>query len=105
MEIPLLAEREDDKKIASLLSMKLTSSKSVLENTDLIRKRILCESSLPTSSFSRTKEIKAVKLLGKRKNNLGIVSHKITKTNNIEEIKKVRLTSLVEDYGSSSGSE
>lgn len=104
LDIPLLPEREDDKKIASLLSMKLTSSKSITENTDLIRKNILSESSLPTSSFSRSKELKAIKVLGKEKHSLGIKVKR--KDNEVCKKKKPKLvTSLVGDYGSSSSSE
>lgn len=104
LDIPLLPEREHDKKIASLLSMKLTSSKSVGENTDAIRKNILAESSLPTSCFSSAKEMKALKVLGKDKQNIGIILK--TTDSFKEKNKKIKLThSLVEDYGSSSNSE
>lgn len=104
--IPLLPEREDDKKIASLLSMKLTSSKSVAENTDLLRKNMLSESSLPTNSFSRMREIKAIKILGKEKQSLGIIPKRAQRDSAGQETKKVKMTnSLVEDYGSTSGSD
>lgn len=106
LDIPLLPERDDDKKMASLLSMKLNSSKSVAENTDAIRKNILFESSLPTSSFSRSKEVKALKVLGKEKQKLGIIPKRSHQDNAVGENKKMKLTtSLVDYYGSSSDSE
>lgn len=106
LDIPLLAERDEDKKMASLLSMKLVSSKSVAQNTDLMRKNILLESSLPTTSFCRSKELKAVKVLSKEKQSLGIIPKRLLKDNVAQECKKPKLiTSLVEDYGSSSSSE
>lgn len=105
LDIPLLAERDEDKKMASLLSMKLISSKSVAENTNVIRKNILLESSLPTTSFCRSKEFKAVKILNKEKQSLGIIPKRSLK-DNVQESKKPKLIpSLVEDYGSSSSSE
>ncbi|CAH2009485.1 unnamed protein product [Acanthoscelides obtectus] len=73
LDIPLLAEREEDKKVASLLSMKLKSNKSIAENTDQIRKKIISESSLPASNFSRIKEEKAVKMLTSAKKDLGVI--------------------------------
>lgn len=112
LNIPLLPEREDDRKMASLLSMKLVSSKSLGENTEIIRKSILSESSLPTSGFSRTKEVKAIKLLSKEKPRVNVIVKKrekdtLEKIINVENApKKLKLTSsLVGDYGSSSGSE
>lgn len=106
LDIPLLTERDEDKKMASLLSMKLVSTKSVAENTDLIRKNILLESSLPSSSFCRSKELKAVKALSKEKLSLGIVPKRSLKDNIAEEPKKSKLiASIVEDYDSGSSSD
>lgn len=104
LNIPLLPEREDDRKMASLLCMKLNASKTVTENTDIIRKNILSESSLPTSSFSRSKEIKAIKVLGNSKHNLGIIPKRVQKTDITQESKNITLNSLV-SYDSSSNSE
>ncbi|XP_023026132.2 coiled-coil domain-containing protein 130 homolog [Leptinotarsa decemlineata] len=105
LDIPLLSEREEDKKYASLLSMKLTPSKSILELTEDIRKEIILQSSLPTSNFSRHKEEKAMKILNSSKKDLGIMPKRSSSemvTN--QDIKKPK-TSLVGDYGSSSESE
>ncbi|VEN59637.1 unnamed protein product [Callosobruchus maculatus] len=76
LDIPLLPEREEDIKVASLLSMKLRPGKSISESTDEIRKKIISESSLPTSNFSRMKEEKAVKMLNSPKKGLGIIKKK-----------------------------
>nr|CAI5828402.1 unnamed protein product [Callosobruchus analis] len=73
LDIPLLPERDEDIKVASLLSMKLKPGKSISESTDEIRKRIISESSLPTCNFSRIKEEKAVKMLNSAKKGLGII--------------------------------
>lgn len=64
LNIPLLAETEEDKRIAHLLSKKLSSSKSIAENTELARKKIICSSSLPCS-FTTGQEKKAIRLLNK----------------------------------------
>lgn len=66
-----MEEREEDKKIATLLSMK--PIRSVEENLDKKRRKLLSQSSLPTSNFSRKKEETAVKMLNSGKLNLGIV--------------------------------
>ncbi|CAH0553935.1 unnamed protein product [Brassicogethes aeneus] len=105
LDIPLLPERDEDKKVASLLSMKLKSSKSIAENTDLVRKKIISQSSLPTHNFSKAKEEKALKILTKS-NCLGILSKR--KSSAVcEEVlpKKIAMESLVGDYGSSTDSE
>lgn len=108
LDIPLLPEREEDKKMASLLSMKLISSKSVAENMDTIRKNVLSQSCLPTSGFSPSKELKAIKILSNQKQTVNvIVKRKEENTVNSNDLnkdtKKIKLiNSLVEDYGSSS---
>ncbi|XP_044261961.1 coiled-coil domain-containing protein 130 homolog isoform X2 [Tribolium madens] len=74
LDIPLLAETEEDKKMASLLSLKLKPSTDIAQNTELLRKRIIASSSLPTSNFSVKKELKAVKILKETpKKDLGII--------------------------------
>lgn len=62
LDIPLLAETEDDKRIAHLLSKKLSSSKNIVENTELARKKIISRSSLPCT-FTTGQEKKALRLL------------------------------------------
>ncbi|XP_066252162.1 coiled-coil domain-containing protein 130 homolog [Euwallacea similis] len=74
LEIPLLEERDEDKKLAKLLSMK--PMRSGEENSEFRRKNLLLQSSLPTSNFNRKKEETAVKLLNGTKLNLGIVKKK-----------------------------
>ncbi|XP_066147577.1 coiled-coil domain-containing protein 130 homolog [Euwallacea fornicatus] len=71
LEIPLLEERDEDKKLAKLLSMK--PMRSGEENSEFKRKNLLLQSSLPTSNFNRKKEETAVKLLNGTKLKLGIV--------------------------------
>ncbi|CAG9839863.1 unnamed protein product [Diabrotica balteata] len=106
LDIPLLPEREEDKKVASLLSMKLKPSKSIDEHMETIRKEIISQSSLPTSNFSRSKEDKAMKILNQSQKDLGIIKKRGNKTETEEkdEPKKAK-TSLVGDYGSTSESE
>lgn len=107
LAIPLLPEREEDKKMASLLSMKLKPSKSILENTESIRTKIISQSSLPVCNFSRTKEEKAIRILKKSKSTLGIV-HKRNSTevsSNGSEKRPKLSVSLVGDYGTSSESD
>ena len=79
--------------------------KSVGENRDLVRKRIISSSSLPTANFSTTKELKAVKILNNSaKKDLGIVKKSSTCVQ--PETKKARLSnSLVGAYGSGSDSD
>ncbi|XP_057654561.1 coiled-coil domain-containing protein 130 homolog [Diorhabda carinulata] len=110
LDIPLLPEREEDKKVATLLSMKLKPSKSITENTETIRKNIISQSSLPTVNFSRSKEEKAMKILHQGKQELGIVHKRSSSSltndgkSNVtenEDVKKCKITSLVGDYGSS----
>nr|CAI5828400.1 unnamed protein product [Callosobruchus analis] len=84
LDIPLLPERDEDIKVASLLSMKLKPGKSISESTDEIRKRIISESSLPTCNFSRIKEEKAVKMLNSAKKGLGIIKKRQSITSNVD---------------------
>ncbi|CAH1112923.1 unnamed protein product [Psylliodes chrysocephalus] len=72
LDIPLLPEREEDKRLAILLSMKLQPSKTLSKNMESIRNEIISQSSLPTSNFSRSKEDKAMKILNQSKKDLGI---------------------------------
>ncbi|KAJ8982963.1 hypothetical protein NQ317_005281 [Molorchus minor] len=52
--------------MASLLSMKLKPSKSVLENTEELRKKIISQSSLPTTNFSRQRRTRLLGIVHKR---------------------------------------
>lgn len=78
---------------------------------DTIRKNILSESSLPTSGFSRNKEMKAIKALSKQKQIVNVIVKKrdvdMEEKDLVDnEAKKLKLTnSLVGDYGSNSDSE
>jgi coiled-coil domain-containing protein 130 len=108
LDIPLLAETEEDKKMASLLSLKLKPSKDITENTESLRRKIISTSSLPTSNFSIAKEIKAVKFLSSctTKKDLGIVKRSHSASTPPETSKKPKLSnSLVGDYGSESESD
>lgn len=101
LEIPLLSEADEDKRIAKLLSMK--PMRSGEENSDQKRKVLLAQSSLPTTNFSRKKEETAVKLLSSSKLNLGIVRKRQNEdANHSNEPKKL---SLVSDYCSSHSSD
>lgn len=93
--------------MASLLSMKLKPSLNVVQNTNLARKRMLSESSLPTSSFTVAKEAKAVKLLNSANKNLGIVKKTSESKNehNKDEGKKTSISNSLVDYGSSTDSD
>lgn len=108
LNIKLLPEKEEDIKMASLLSMKLRPTKNIVESTELLRKKIISESSLPTSSFTPAKERRAVKVL---QNTIGgnLVVTRDNKRRSEDERgddKKIRLSnSLVGDYGSSSDSD
>lgn len=108
LSIKLVPELEEDKKTARLLSMKLKPSADVVKNTDLLRKQILSQSSLPTSSFSLKKEKKAVKLLNSKNSSIGIVMKRTattsSDTSDCSDSKKVKSVGLV-DYGSSTDSE
>jgi len=114
LEIPLLSEVDEDKRIAKLLSMK--PMRSGEENSDQKRKILLSQSSLPTANFSRKKEETAVKLLSSSKLNLGIVRKSTgnSKTQDslgrkrpnedANESNEPKKPSLVGDYGSSHSS-
>ncbi|CAG9815262.1 unnamed protein product [Phaedon cochleariae] len=104
LDIPLLSEREEDRKVASLLSMKLRPSKTISENTESIRKEIISQSSLPACNFSKFKEEKAMKLLSLSKTHLGIIpKRKGSDSIPREESKKPKMKSLqLCDYSSSS---
>lgn len=99
LDIPLLSETEDDRQMASLLSMKLKPQKSITETTELNRKRLLLVSSLPTTNFTLSKEVKAVKLLNQSKD-LGIVK-KRKSCESQDNIPIKTSLSLVGDYSSS----
>lgn len=111
LDIPLLPEREEDKKMASLLSMKLKPTVDIDKNTQLLRKQIVNTSSLPCSSFTPAKEKKALRILNSTntKNLVKVkkpiessVPSKEIKNNSESCIKKIKLSnSLVDDYGSS----
>ncbi|KAF2880107.1 hypothetical protein ILUMI_26064 [Ignelater luminosus] len=111
LDIPLLPEREEDRKMASLLSMKLKPTVDIEKNTQLLRKQIVSTSSLPCSSFTPAKEKKALRILNSSTNTKNLVKIKKSiessvtnnETNNSEsDTKKVKLSnSLVGDYGSS----
>ncbi|GJQ74444.1 hypothetical protein Trydic_g21314 [Trypoxylus dichotomus] len=114
LDITLLPEREEDKRIASLLSLKLKPTMDISENTELTRKRIISQSSLP-SSFTLNTEQKAMKILNKDQNKtLGVIrkcdkehgnDNKKLKLDNSEENNATKLKhqcSLVGDYGTSS---
>lgn len=110
LNIKLVPELEEDKKTARLLSMKLKPSVDVVQNTDLLRKQILSQSSLPTSSFSLRKEKKAVELLNNKHNSsLGIVRKRTatatSDTSDCSDSKKVKSVVGLVDYGSSTDSE
>lgn len=110
LDIKLLPESEEDKKTAKLLSMKLKPSLDVAQNTNLLRKQILSESSLPTSSFSLKREKKAVKLLNNSLvKSVGIVRKRptVTSTDTSECLnsKKVKSVNSLVDYGSNSDSD
>lgn len=110
LNIKLVPELDEDKKTARLLSMKLKPSVDVVQNTDLLRKQILSQSSLPTSSFSFKKEKKAVELLSnKPSNSIGIVRKRtIPSSSDISDCsdnKKVKSVVPLVDYGSSTDSE
>ncbi|KAK4883468.1 hypothetical protein RN001_006787 [Aquatica leii] len=101
LNLTLLPEDEEDKRMASVLSMKLKPNLDVEKNKELVRKSIISESSLPCSSFSAAKEFKAIKVLSKNNNLKNLV---LIKKSDKEECsnKKVKLApSLVGDYGSS----
>ncbi|CAG9857997.1 unnamed protein product [Phyllotreta striolata] len=104
LDIPLLAEREEDKHIAGLLSMKLKPSRSISETTDNVRKEIISQSSLPSSNFTRTKEAKAIRILNQSKRDLGI-KRKCPENAVKEDDGNVKRPSLVGDYSSTSESD
>lgn len=79
--------------------------KSILENTNSVRQKIISRSSLPTANFTKEKELKAVKLLNTSKVSLGITTKRKTDDQNIEEPKKVKSSCSLVDYGSSSESD
>lgn len=104
LDIPLLPERDEDRKMAKLLTMKPTTS--VNELRDRKRKQIISQSSLPTANFTRKTEAKAVKILSKPRLTLGVVkkaSIESPSTSNRENT--VKRLSLVGDYGNSSESD
>ncbi|KAI4458537.1 splicing factor yju2 [Holotrichia oblita] len=119
LNIPLLPEREEDKRAASILSLKLKPAVDITENTELTRKRIISQSSLP-SNFTPITEKKALKILNKdHTKTLGVIRRNDKQENN-DCNKKIKLEnqesdtcssnmkpqcSLVGDYGSSSESD
>lgn len=104
LDIPLLAERDEDRKIAKLLSMK--PNKSINEATENKRKEIISQSSLPTTNFTKKTEERAIKILSKPKLNLGVIKKRVIDAQIAESSSKIRKTSsLVSDYGGSSESD
>lgn len=112
MDIPLLPEREEDKKVASLLSMRLRPTIDIAENTEITRKRIISQSSLPCS-FTPVMEKKALKILHKdpskgfgiiRKDDSGTNKRKADEIDDYNS-SKIKATSSLVDYGSSSESD
>ncbi|ENN72662.1 coiled-coil domain-containing protein 130 homolog [Dendroctonus ponderosae] len=134
LDIPLLEERDEDRKIATLLSMK--PIRSFEENLDEKRKQLLSQSALPTSNISRKRQMAANNLNKSDKIDLGIIrkndknnskkeaailDNKPNSTRSInankesqpetdtsskpEEPSKRQRCSIVSDYGVSSNSE
>lgn len=120
LDIPVLPESEEDKKYASLLSMK--TSRSVEDNRELKRKQLLFSAALPSSDLTYNKEQKALKVLSRdTKNHLGIVKKNeiTTSCHSLEEAstsskaptaelkaeKSNPVVSLVGDYTSGSESD
>ncbi|XP_044756653.1 coiled-coil domain-containing protein 130 homolog [Coccinella septempunctata] len=131
LDIPLVSETAEDRKMASLLSKKYEAPNAT-ETTELIRQNLISSPCLP-SSFTPAKEKKALKALSegklkmsnlvKRKNNDSQQSKKKTESESKEEEildskivnndeqneesenKKQKVTSLVGDYGSGTDSD
>lgn len=103
LDIPLLPEREEDKRLATLLSAKLKPVEDVVKTTERVRKRIISQSSLPTYKFNKETESKALKVLNSPSIDLGIV-HKKQKTESSSQSSKT-VQSLVGYYGSSTDSD
>lgn len=103
LDITLLPEHDDDKRVAALLSKRLDPTRSITENSALIRKNIIASSSLP-SSFNLIKEKKAMKVLSSQANkDIGIRPISKTAELNVEpENKKLKTVSSLVEYGSSS---
>ncbi|XP_031334062.1 coiled-coil domain-containing protein 130 homolog [Photinus pyralis] len=96
LNIKLVPEAEEDKQLAAVLSLKLKPKLDAEKTTELIRKNIISESSLPCTSFTPAKERKAIKVL----NNNDL--KKLVLINKPTQAKKIKLTpSLVGDYGNS----
>lgn len=102
LDIPLVPETEEDKKIASLLSQKLKPKESIEKSSELARKRVIMTSSLPTSSFTPVKEKKALRLLKTDVKISGIVKKPNPLLTNVTESKKIKLSNSLVDYGVSS---
>ena len=62
LDISLVPEREEDKRVATLLGMKLKPPVDIAAKTEMSRKRIISSSSLP-SSFTPDKERKVMRIL------------------------------------------
>lgn len=105
LDIPLVPETVEDKKMASLLSMKLKPSRSISQSTKLVRQKMLSQSSLPTSSFTPTKEAKAIKMLSNSNKDLGIVKKGATNDAGHSGSKKPKLSGSLVDYATSSDSD
>lgn len=112
LNIPLVSETAEDRKMAKLLSKKFETANAT-ETTESIRQKIISSACLP-SSFSVSKEKKALRVLSegklsnlvKRKNETD--KEKQNDEQKIEEMgenKKIKLTSLVGDYGSGTDSD
>lgn len=98
LDIPLLPENDEDKRVASLLSKKLDPTRSITENTALIRKNLVASPSLP-STFDLSKERKAMKALTSTNKDIGI--KRPMKNTNVLDEPNEKKKSLVE-YESSS---
>lgn len=104
LDIPLLAERDEDRKIAKLLSMK--PNQSIKEATENRRKEIIAQSSLPTTNFTKKTEERAIKILSKPKLCIGVIKKRNSSTEIGESSNKIaKIVSLVSDYGGSSESD
>ncbi|XP_017782604.1 PREDICTED: coiled-coil domain-containing protein 130 homolog [Nicrophorus vespilloides] len=97
LNIALLPESEEDRRVASLLRIK--PSMDVEKKTDLLRRQIITASALPMDSFTPDKERKAVKAL-----KTTLATNLVVKKSESSHVsKKQKLTnSLVGDYGESS---
>lgn len=106
LDIALVEETEEDRKMASLLSKKLQASIDEVKSTELKRQKIISSACLP-SNFTPAKEQKAVKLLQESSTKLkNLVRIKCNSDqNNVTLNKKVKLTTGLVEYESSSNTD